>query len=137
MIISLCNLVVPIYDLSNLASLNDYFLFKTLLLSTSSSFQLQFVCEGDDEDDSQHVCTDDCDHGHGHGHGGGHGVKLSSVLNADGSRKMDGKKKVHSHDNSTSSPAYRPFDLNKPLNQAMTVLIHPPYECLISMNQSH
>ena len=66
-----------------------------------------FLGEGDDEDDSQHVCTDDCDHGHGHGHGGGHGVKLSSVLNADGSRKMDGKKKVHSHDNSTSSVGIR------------------------------
>merc|ERR1719424_2385128 len=39
--------------------------------------------------------------------GTGPHVAMSSVLNADGSRKMDGKKKVHSHDTSTSSVGIR------------------------------
>jgi G3E family GTPase len=60
---------------------------------------------GEEEDDA-HECGEDCDHDHGHGHGSKH-PKTASVLNADGSRKMDGKKKVHSHDTSTSSVGIR------------------------------
>lgn len=66
-----------------------------------------FLGDETEKGEEDHVCSDDCDHSHGHGHGGGHGVKTASVLNADGSRKMDGKKKVHSHDNSTSSVGIR------------------------------
>ena len=63
---------------------------------------------GDETKDDEHECGENCNHDHGHGHGHGHGQpKMSSTLNEDGSRKMDGKKKVHSHDNSTSSVGIR------------------------------
>jgi len=67
-----------------------------------------FLGEDEGEGEDTTLCeSGECGHDHGHGHGHGHGQKMSSVLNEDGSRKMDGKKKVHSHDTSTSSVGIR------------------------------
>lgn len=70
-----------------------------------------FLGEADADEDDHSSCDHEhgaCDHDYGHGHGhGAPKVAMSSTLNPDGSRKMDGKKKVHSHDNSTSSVGIR------------------------------